>query len=69
VILVVLLLEIGFCSCVSSCELAFQANGVERTVSISSVREEGWKRENHLAASLLVRLKLSQYGCNVYWNT
>lgn len=36
----------------------FQANGVERTVSISSMGEKGWRR-NHLSASLLVKLKRS----------
>ena len=55
----VVLCQIGFISCVGNCEQALQANGVERTVSISSMREEGRKRENHLAASLLVRLKRS----------
>src|SRR5277367_4535765 len=51
--------QIGFISFVSNCEQALQANGVERSVSISSMREEGRKRENHLAASLLVKLKRS----------
>jgi len=51
--------QIGFISFVSNCEQALQANGVERSVSISSMREEGRKRENHLTASLLVKLKRS----------
>ena len=55
----VVLCQFGFSSCVSNCDQALQANGVERAVSISSMREEGRKRENHLAASLLVRLKRS----------
>ena len=30
---------------------AFQANGIEGTISISSVWKKRWKRENHRAAS------------------
>jgi hypothetical protein len=32
-----------------NCEQAFQADGIERTISISSMREKSWKRENHRA--------------------
>ena len=57
--ILVVLCQIGFSLCVGNREQALQANGVERTVSISSMWEEGRKRENHLAASLLVKLKRS----------
>ena len=32
-----------------NCEQTFQADGIERTISISSMREKYWKRENHRA--------------------
>jgi len=36
-----------------NCEQAFQADGIERTVSISSMREKWWERENHRAGLFL----------------
>jgi hypothetical protein len=45
------LCQIGFVSRVSNREQAFQANRVERTISIPSVWEKRWKRESHRAAS------------------
>jgi hypothetical protein len=45
------LFQIGFVSRVSNREQTFQANRVERTISIPSVWEKRWKCENHRAAS------------------
>jgi len=36
-----------------NCEQAFQADGIERTISISSMREKWWERENHRAGLFL----------------
>jgi len=44
--------QIGFDSFVCNCEQAFQTDGVEGPVSISSVRKKGGKGEDHVAASL-----------------
>jgi hypothetical protein len=43
----VVLLKFYFGSCISNREQAFQANGVEGTISISSMREKRRKNEDH----------------------
>jgi len=59
--------QIGFISFVSNCEQALQANGVERAVSISSVRKKGGKGEDHVVASLSwLSSSVVLYGCIVY---
>jgi hypothetical protein len=49
----VVLLKIRFDFCIGNRDQASQANGIERTISISSVWKKWWKRENHRAASFL----------------
>jgi hypothetical protein len=48
----VVLCQVGFAPCVSDREQAIQANRIERTISISSVRKRRWRRKNHRVASL-----------------
>jgi hypothetical protein len=43
--------QIGFVSCIGNREQASPANGIERTISILSVRKNNWKCENHRTAS------------------
>ena len=44
-----MLWQVGFISRCGYCEQAFQANRIERTVSISPVWKESWKCWNHRA--------------------
>jgi hypothetical protein len=43
--------QIGFVSCIGNREQASPPNGIERTISILSVRKNNWKCENHRTAS------------------
>ena len=51
-VILVVLCQIGFDSFVCNCEQAFQTDGIEGTISISSVWKKGGKGEDHVAASL-----------------
>jgi hypothetical protein len=50
-VILVIFCQIGFVSYVGNREQAFQADGIEGAVRISSVWKKRWKRENHRAAS------------------
>jgi hypothetical protein len=50
-VILFVLFQISFVSCVRNREQTFQTNRIERTISIPSVWEKRWKRESHRAAS------------------
>lgn len=51
--ILVMFLQLGFCSCVSDREQALKTDGVEGTIRISPVREKGRKLKDHRVASFL----------------
>jgi len=66
-VILVVLCQIGFSSWAGNCEQALQANGVDRTIPISSMRKKGRKGEDHVVASLSWwNSSVALYRCNVY---
>ena len=61
--ILVVLLKLGFGPCVSNRDQAFQANGIEGTISISSVGKKRGKREDHRICLFLGRsLNVQELG-------
>ena len=61
--ILVVLLKFDFGSCIRNREQAFQANGVEGTISISSVRKKRRKSKDHRICLFLGRTFNIQQLC------